>query len=103
MKITRRFTSPKQDPLDAVTCDHRSTVITEPGGTEVFRLDDFEVPSRWSKLATDIVTSNSFRKRDVPDTDHETSVRQIILRLARTIRNGACFKCVNCGNSIGCS
>jgi ribonucleoside-diphosphate reductase alpha chain len=86
MKITRTFTSPKQDPLDAVTYDRRSTVITEPDGTEVFRLDDFEVPSHWSQLATDIVASKYFRKRGVPDTEHETSVRQVILRVARTIR-----------------
>ena len=92
MKITRTFSSPKQDPLDAVTYDRRSTLITEPDGTEVFRLDDFEVPSNWSQLATDIVASKYFRKRGVPDTDHETSVRQVILRVARTIsKAGANF------------
>jgi ribonucleoside-diphosphate reductase alpha chain len=86
MKIARTFTSPSQDPLDTVTYSRRTTAITEPDGTEVFRMEDFEVPEGWSQLASDIVASKYFRKRGVPKTGHETSVRQVIHRVAHTIR-----------------
>ena len=87
MKISRKFSTPDNDPLDAVAYDRRSTVITEPDGTEVFRLEDFEVPEGWSQLAADIVASKYFRKRGVPKTGGETSVRQVVYRIAHTIRN----------------
>jgi ribonucleoside-diphosphate reductase alpha chain len=87
MKISRKFSTPDNDPLDAVTYDRRSAVITEPDGTEVFRLEDFEVPEGWSQLAADIVASKYFRKRGVPKTGGETSVRQVVYRVAHTIRN----------------
>ena len=86
MKFERRHTDPSSDPLDDVTYVQRSTVINDQDGSEVFRLDDFDVPEDWSQLATDIVASKYFRKRGVPKTGHETSVRQVILRLAHTIR-----------------
>ena len=86
MKIDRRYTTPGEDPLDQVTYEGRSSVITNPDGSEVFRMDDAEVPSSWSQLATDIVVSKYFRKRGVPKTGHETSVRQVVHRVARTIR-----------------
>jgi len=86
VKFERRHTDPSSDPLDDVTYVQRSTVINDQDGSEVFRLDDFDVPEDWSQLATDIVASKYFRKRGVPKTGHETSVRQVIHRLAHTIR-----------------
>src|SRR6185503_19378807 len=53
----------------------------------VFQMDDVEVPAGWSQLATDIVVSKYFRKAGVPGAPgHETSVRQVVRRVARTIR-----------------
>jgi ribonucleoside-diphosphate reductase alpha chain len=50
-------------------------------------MDDVQVPAGWSQLATDIVVSKYFRKAGVPGVPgHETSVRQVVRRLARTIR-----------------
>ena len=86
MKFERRHTNAAIDPLDAVTYVQRNTIITGKDGTEIFRLDDFDVPENWSQLATDIVASKYFRKRGVPKTGHETTVRQVIHRLAHTIR-----------------
>ena len=86
MKFERRTTDSATDPLDAVTYVQRSTVITGQDGSEIFRLDDFDVPEDWSQLATDIVASKYFRKRGVPRTGHETTVRQVVHRLAHTIR-----------------
>ena len=86
MEIKRTFTSPETSPLDSVAYGHRSTVITEPDGTEVFRLEDYEVPEDWSQLAADIIASKYFRKRGVAETGHETSARQVVYRVAHTIR-----------------
>ena len=85
--VARRFTSPGQHPFEGVTWDKRKTVISNPDGSPVFAMDGVEVPASWSQLATDIVVSKYFRKAGVPGTPgHETSVRQVVHRLARTTR-----------------
>jgi ribonucleoside-diphosphate reductase alpha chain len=87
LRVPRRFTRPGIDPLDEVRWEKRRTIISNPDGSVVFQMDDVEVPATWSQLATDIVVSKYFRKAGVPGTPgHETSVRQVVRRLARTIR-----------------
>ena len=86
MQLERRYTTPGENPLDQVCYENRTSVITNPDGSEVFRMDDGEIPVSWSQLATDIVVSKYFRKRGVPKTGHETSVRQVVNRLSHTIR-----------------
>ncbi|MBT4137656.1 MAG: vitamin B12-dependent ribonucleotide reductase [Candidatus Latescibacteria bacterium] len=86
MKISRRFTTPDENPLDQVNYTQRTSIITNPDGSEVFRMDNVEVPETWSQLATDIVVSKYFRKGGVPKTQHETSVRQVVHRIANTVR-----------------
>ena len=86
MKFARRYTRPDQNPLDQVAVETRTTVITNPDGSEVFRMENLEAPNSWSQLASDIMASKYFRKRGVPKTGHETSVTQVVNRLARTIR-----------------
>ena len=87
LRVARRYTRPGVDPLDAVVWDRRKTVIANPDGSVVFQMDDVEVPAAWSQLATDIVVSKYFRKAGLPGTPgHETSVRQVVHRLARTVR-----------------
>jgi ribonucleoside-diphosphate reductase alpha chain len=66
--------------------DARSSKISNEKGETVFALEDVEVPKQWSQLATDIVVSKYFRKGGVPGTGHETSVKQVVTRIARTIR-----------------
>jgi len=64
----------------------RSSKISNPDGSIVFKMDDAEVPETWSQLATDIMVSKYFRKAGVPMTDGtkgpEKSARQVIHRLA---------------------
>jgi ribonucleoside-diphosphate reductase alpha chain len=85
--VSRRFTHKGKDPLDDVKWEKRRTVISNPDGSTVFAMEDVEVPAQWSQLATDIVVSKYFRKAGVPGKPgHETSVRQVVRRLARTIR-----------------
>jgi len=84
----RRFTTRGADPLDQVTWERRSSVITNPDGSVVFKMEGAEIPAGWSQLATDIVVSKYFRKAGLHGKKElgETSVRQVVHRLARTIR-----------------
>src|SRR5947208_5503480 len=87
VSVPRRWTRPGVDPLGEVKWDRRRTVISNPDGSTVFRMDDVEVPAEWSQLATDIVVSKYFRKAGLPGAPgHETSVRQVVHRIAHTIR-----------------
>ena len=87
LHVARRFTSPGRDPFDDVKWEQRRTVIANPDGSIVFAMEGVEVPADWSQLATDIVVSKYFRKAGVPgQPGHETSVRQVVSRLAHTIR-----------------
>src|SRR5438046_2230557 len=95
MKITRKFTTQGSDPFATVRWVKRSSKITNPDGSTVFRMDDAEVPETWSQLATDIMVSKYFRKAGVPVepgssvTGPETSARQVIHRLAGCWRDWA--------------
>jgi ribonucleoside-diphosphate reductase alpha chain len=84
----RRFTTKGSDPLDEVIWERRSSVITNPDGSVVFKMEGAEIPAGWSQLATDIVVSKYFRKAGLHGNKDvgETSVRQVVHRLARTIR-----------------
>ncbi len=86
LKISRHFTKPGVHPFDEVEYEKRSSLIVEPDGKVIFKLEGAEVPKNWSQLATDIVVSKYFRKAGVPGTGHETSVRQVIHRISNTIR-----------------
>ena len=85
LSIERMFTDPDVEPLDEIKYEKRNSVIMEPDGRVVFEMENVEVPSDWSQLATDILVSKYFRKAGVPKNGHETSVRQVITRVADTI------------------
>jgi ribonucleoside-diphosphate reductase alpha chain len=88
VRVGRYFTSAGADPLDTVVYERRSSTITNPDGSIVFKLEGAEVPADWSQLATDILISKYFRKAGLHgDKDKgESSVRQVVHRLAHTIR-----------------
>ncbi|NQU45171.1 vitamin B12-dependent ribonucleotide reductase, partial [bacterium] len=87
MRIPRHFTQPKRNPLDTVEYEKRSCVIRNTDGSVVFEMHDIEVPKAWSQLASDILISKYLRKAGVPGKPgHETSVRQVITRVSRTLR-----------------
>jgi ribonucleoside-diphosphate reductase alpha chain len=88
LSIERRFTSADRKPFEEIVWERRSSMISNPDGSQVFRMDGAEIPAGWSQLATDIVVSKYFRKAGVdgdPKTG-ETSVRQVVGRIARTVR-----------------
>jgi ribonucleoside-diphosphate reductase alpha chain len=88
LAFERRFTQRQVDPLDQITWERRTSVITNPDGSIVYKMDGAEIPAGWSQLATDIVVSKYFRKAGLHGKKEsgETSVRQVVHRLAHTIR-----------------
>jgi ribonucleoside-diphosphate reductase alpha chain len=88
MSIARRNTASGEDPLSRVTWERRASSISNPDGTVVFKLEGVQVPESWSQLATDIVVSKYFRKSGLHGNKElgETSVGQVVERLAGTIR-----------------
>jgi ribonucleoside-diphosphate reductase alpha chain len=91
VRVERRFAAAGVDPLESVVYERRSSTITNPDGSIVFKMEGAEVPASWSQLATDILISKYFRKAGLHgDKDlGETSVRQVVHRLAHTIRRAA--------------
>ena len=72
------------NPYDSVKWERRTAKITKGDGTVVFEQKDIEAPSFWTQTATDIVASKYFRGK-LGSPERETSVRQMIDRVAKTI------------------
>ncbi len=88
VRVERKLTTAGVNPLDTVVYERRSSTISNPDGSLVFKMEGAEVPSTWSQLATDILISKYFRKAGLhgdKDTG-ETSIRQVVHRLSHTIR-----------------
>jgi ribonucleoside-diphosphate reductase alpha chain len=66
MKIERRYTKPGQDTYQGLDFRKAVSEIKNPDGSIVFRLEDIEVPSSWSQVASDILAQKYFRKAGVP-------------------------------------
>ncbi len=88
VRLERRFTRAGFDPLDEVSYERRDSVIANPDGSIVFEMRGAEIPASWSQLATDIAVSKYFRKAGVKGGG-ETSARQLVYRIAHTIREAA--------------
>ena len=102
LKVTRKYTS-KGDPYNGIVWEKRTSKIANPDGSVVFEMENVEIPSTWSQVATDIMVSKYFRKAGVPQVDDEgntlkdengdtilgseTSSRQVFDRLAETWRH----------------
>ena len=91
VRFERRFSQAGVDPLDEITYELRDSVITNPDGSIVFEMRGAEIPESWSQLATDIAVSKYFRKAGVKGDakKSETSARQMVHRVARTLREAA--------------
>ena len=61
LKIERKDTTPGH-PYNNITWGKRSSKIANPDGSVVFEMNDVEIPSTWSQVATDIMVSKYFRK-----------------------------------------
>ena len=84
IRIERVFSDAKCSPYDEIEWDRRTAEITDEGGKIIFKQENVEVPKGWSQLATKVVVSKYFfGQQGTPE--RETSVRQLIHRVARTI------------------
>jgi ribonucleoside-diphosphate reductase alpha chain len=84
LSIERTFSDPKADPFDQVEWERRTAEITDDSNKVIFRQENVEVPKSWSQLATKVVVSKYFYGEQ-GTSERETSVRQLIHRICRTI------------------
>jgi ribonucleoside-diphosphate reductase alpha chain len=82
--LERFFTTAGVDPYSEVEWDLRNAVISGEDGHIVFEQKDVEMPRTWSQTATNVVVSKYFRGQ-IGTPRRETSVRQLISRVADTI------------------
>jgi ribonucleoside-diphosphate reductase alpha chain len=84
MRVTSYFCPPDVDPFETVEWEKRTAAIKDENGKVLFEQTDCEIPKDWSALATNVVVSKYFYGE--PNTpERETSVRQVIHRVARTM------------------
>jgi ribonucleoside-diphosphate reductase alpha chain len=82
--VERRFTHEGVHPFDEVTWETRTAAIGNEKGETVFEQKDCEIPTFWSQMATNVVVSKYFRGK-LGTPGRETSVKQMIARVAETI------------------
>jgi len=90
LHFERVFSEATVAPFDQIEWERRTAEITDDSGKIIFRQEDIEVPKSWSALATKIAVSKYFYGDIANGTDphkggRETSVRQLIHRVTRTI------------------
>ncbi len=78
------FSTEGVHPYDEVEWEIRTAAITNAKGESVFEQKDVEVPANWSPTATNVVVSKYFRGL-LGTADRETSVKQLLDRVADTI------------------
>ena len=90
LHFERVFSDASVAPFDQVEWEQRTAEITDDSGKIIFKQDNIEVPKSWSALATKIAVSKYFYGDLAHGTDpakagRETSVRQLVHRVTRTI------------------
>jgi ribonucleoside-diphosphate reductase alpha chain len=84
MNVAPYFCPDDTDPFETVEWELRTAQIKDESGGVLFEQTDCEIPECWSPLATNVVVSKYFYGE--PNTpERETSVKQVIYRVARTI------------------
>jgi ribonucleoside-diphosphate reductase alpha chain len=84
LRLERVFSDAKVKPFDQLEWEKRTAEITDDSGKVIFKQENVEVPKSWSVLATKVVVSKYFYgEQNTPE--RETSVKQLIHRIARTI------------------
>jgi len=84
LRVERVFSDAKVKPFDQIEWDRRTAEITDDAGKVIFKQENVEVPKSWSLLATKVVVSKYFYGEQ-HTSERETSVRQLIHRISRTI------------------
>ena len=84
LSLERTFSDPKISPFDQVEWERRTAEITDDAKKVIFKQENVEVPKAWSLLATKVVVAKYFYGEQ-GTSERETSVRQLIHRICRTI------------------
>ena len=90
LRFDRVFSDAAVAPFDQIQWEERTAEITDDGRKVIFKQENIEVPKNWSELATKIAVSKYFYGDIANGTDpynggRETSVRQLIHRVTRTL------------------
>ncbi len=84
LRLQRIFSKPDVKPFDEIEWEKRTAEIADDSGKVIFKQENVEVPKSWSILATKVVVSKYFYgEQNTPE--RETSVRQLVHRVCRTI------------------
>jgi ribonucleoside-diphosphate reductase alpha chain len=86
LSFGRFFTKPGVSPYDELEWELRLAQITDAQGGVIFEQKNVEVPKDWSMTATNIVASKYLHGK-VGTPERETGVRQLVTRVAETIRD----------------
>jgi ribonucleoside-diphosphate reductase alpha chain len=84
LHIEQFFSRSPVHPFDELEWENRSAKITSDAGEAIFEQDNIEVPVSWSQLATKVVSSKYFYG-DVQTGERESSAKQLVHRVSRTI------------------
>src|SRR5678815_2949488 len=84
LTFSRVYSDPSVSPYDAIEWELRTAAIVSEKGEVIFEQKNVEVPKSWSQTATNIVVQKYFHGR-IGTPERETSVRQLIERVAGTI------------------
>ena len=98
LQVKRYFTKDGISPFEMCNYEKRTSTIRNPDGSTVFQMNDIQVPSFWTQVATDILAQKYFRKAGVPLRNEEgellldesgkvisgseTSIKQVAHRIA---------------------
>ncbi len=66
MRIERRYTKAEKTAFADIEFRKAKSEIRNPDGSVVFLLDNIDVPSTWSQVASDVIAQKYFRKAGVP-------------------------------------
>lgn len=84
LKFKHLFSKKGIHPFDEIEWELREAKITNEKGQTVFHQKNVEVPKSWSMTATNVVVSKYFHGQ-INSPERETSVKQLIDRVSRTI------------------
>ena len=86
LHFDRFFSREDLSPYEEIQWERRTASIVDSKGNSIFEQKDVEVPADWSMTATNIVASK-YLHGQIGTPQRETGVRQLITRVAETIRD----------------
>lgn len=96
MKFTRFYTKSDWDtPYDEINFVSRTSEIKNPDGSQVFHMENVQVPESWSQVATDIIAQKYFRKAGVPAALKKVKEKGVPAWLQRSVADESALKNVD--------